>query len=398
MDRQPEDSRESPDEAGVDKAAGEVLDAVVSRHADSRVGPVPGAVVLVARHGTVALHRAYGQAQTHRDGEPLEVPRPMRPDTVFDVASVTKIAVTTPALMRLVADELVELDAPVSALLPVFSGEGKAGVLVRDLLSHRAGLWEWWPLYLEASGREEAIAAAAELPLRYRVGEARRYSDLSMILAGAIIEAVTGERLDAYARRTIFEPLGMRATGFLPSPELRLRCAATSTGNSYEQHMLATGDPYPTGRRATDFHRWRTHTLVGEAKDGNAHYALRGVGGHAGLFSTASDLARLGQMLLDHGAYRGAQVLPEEVVRECTSPGVDDRQGLGFWTNRRAEVGLGRGGFGHGGFTGAQLFAEPETDLVVVLLTNRTHCPLPYPSIEPLWRDVLATVTASLAG
>jgi len=211
---------------------------------------------------------------------------------------------------------------------------------------------------------------------------------------------VTGERLDAYVQRAIFEPLGLRDMGFLPSAELHASCAATSVGDAYEQQMLATGNPYPTGKQPTDFERWRAHTLVGEVNDGNAHHALKGVAGHAGLFSSARDLARFGQMLLGRGPNPSSTeaFVPAEVISEFASPGVDEGQGLGFWTNRWAEAGLGPGGFGHGGFTGTQLLVDPAADLVVVLLTNRTHQPLPYPSIATLWHAVLATTSNFLRG
>lgn len=385
----------SPGPGGGAKEGGVVgaMDAAVSRHVGApSLGLVPGAVVLVAHRGEIVVQRAYGHAQTNFDGGEQRPPRPMRVDTIFDIASLTKVCATTVAIMHLVAEGHIALDVRVAKFLPEWQKEDRAEVRLRDLLTHRAGLWEWWPLYVEASNRAEAVKAAAGLPLRYAVGAGRHYSDLSMILAGAMVEAVTGERLDAYVRRMIFEPLDLRDTGFLPGAELRARSAATSTGDTYEQHMLATGDPHPTGRRPGDFKRWRTHTLVGEVNDGNAHHVMGGVAGHAGLFSSAGDLARFGQMLLERGvASDGTRILPEEIVAEFTSPGVDEGQGLGFWTNRWAEVELGRGGFGHRGFTGTQLLVDPAMELVVILLTNRTHQALPWPSIKPLWRDVLAT-------
>jgi serine-type D-Ala-D-Ala carboxypeptidase len=359
-------------------------------------GLVPGAVVLVEHRGETLVHRAQGHAQTHFDGAERRAARPVFRDTVFDLASLTKVVVTTTALMRLVAEGRVALDQRVAEFLPGFGARDKAAVRLRDLLTHRAGLWEWWPLYAEASNRDAALGAAAELPLRYPVGESRHYSDLSLILAGAVVEAVTDERLDSYVRREIVEPLGLDDTGFLPEPALRARCAATSLGDAYEQRMLATGDPYPTGKRPTDFQGWRTHTFVGEVSDGNAHHAFGGVAGHAGLFSSARDLARFGRMLCERGATSDGRILPAWVVDEFSSPQVDDNQGLGFWTNRWAEVGLGRGGFGHGGFTGTQLLVDPSLDLVVVLLTNRTHRSLPFPDITPLWRALLAAVRDDL--
>jgi serine-type D-Ala-D-Ala carboxypeptidase len=335
----------------------------------------PGAVVVVERAGEVAGRAAVGHAQTH--GGPR---RPMTAETIFDVASLTKVCATAPVLMHLVAEGALDLEARVGSLIEEFSGPGKNEVRVRDLLTHRAGLWEWWPLYAEAG---DPVAAAAQLPLRYAPGAGRHYSDIGVVIAGTIAERVTGSRIDDLARNLVFEPLGMKSSAFAPSAPAE-RFAATSTADRYERSMLATGDPYPTGRSPEDFNRWRDYTLVGEVEDGNAHHAFAGVAPHAGLFTTADDVVRLGRAVLDGFAGRSSW-LPADAIRTFLEGS------LLFWSDRRADFGLGHGGYGHSGFTGAQLFFDPETDLVVVMLTNRTHrTALPYPSILPAWTAVLA--------
>lgn len=361
---------------------------ILGRHTGS--GPdklFPGCVAVVARAEDVLLHSHRGHAQLRADGRALERPRPVEASTLFDVASLTKVCATTVAAMILVSEGRLEVDEPVCAWIPELREPPKDAITLRHLLSHRAGLWEWWPLYIGTRSPREALLKLVGLPLRYPVDAAKHYSDLGMILAGEVVARAAGEALDTFASRRIFEPLSMRDTCFTPSVELRHRIAATSTGNPHERHMLATGDPYPTGERAENFDGWRTHTLVGECSDANAHHAFEGVAGHAGLFSTATDLGRLGQALLR--ALEGDDALIDPAVLRRFLFEVDPGQGLGFWTDRLGEVDHGRGGFGHSGFTGCELLVDGRRDLVVTLITNRTHHPWPYPDIHTAWRELL---------
>jgi CubicO group peptidase (beta-lactamase class C family) len=384
----------SPEEAGLNPQALEELDGEIC--ASLGTGPergFPGAVLLVARRGVVAKHVAYGYSQTHGGERGLKTPRPMRPDTIFDLASVTKVAATTAAIMRLVEDGRVDIEAPVSDLIPEFSGGGKERVTVRHLLEHRAGLWEWWPLYLHARGREEVIQHIARMDLRYPVGEERHYSDLGFILLGEVVSRVSGEPLDRYVRREIHIPLGMKDTSYLPPVELRERIAATSHGDPYEQRMIRESDPYPVEADPDRFDGWRGYTIVGEVHDGNAFHALGGVSGHAGLFSTAYDLAVFGQVLLNGGSYGEFRLCSPETIKEFTRDRRGEGQGLGFrvW---RMETFVGRQveGFGHPGFTGTRFIVVPELEMAVVLLTNRVHPGLPYGEVEPAWQAVLRGV------
>jgi serine-type D-Ala-D-Ala carboxypeptidase len=348
-------------------------------------GGPPGAVLLAMRGDRVVADRAVGLAQRR---EPGAEERAMRPDTIFDLGSITKVAVTTALVMVLVERGVLDLDAPVSTWIDRFSGPGKDRVTPAHLLTHGAGLWEWWPTYFSASDADAAIEVVCSLELRYRVDSGRHYSDLGFMLLGEIVRRVTGEELDRAARRLIFEPLGMRDTGYRPAPELLGRIAATSRGDAYERRMVATGEPYPVGLDAGTFTRWRERTLVGEVNDGNAHHAFGGVAGHAGLFSTARDLAAFGRALASGGAPVWSRETVETFTRERSDPG----QGLGFWTHRLEAV-TGRAvGFGHSGFPGTELLVAPEEDLVVVLLTNRLHAPGGSRPLEPAWRDVLAGI------
>jgi CubicO group peptidase (beta-lactamase class C family) len=348
-------------------------------------GP-PGAVLLVMRDGAVANERAAGMAQIGARG------RPMRADMIFDLGSITKIAVTTAVVMALVERRVLDLEAPVSCWLDGFTGGGKERVTLTHLLTHRAGLWEWWPVYVTARERAAATDVICSLALRYPVDSARHYSDLSFMLLGEVACRATGEELDRLAARLVFEPLGMGDACFRPPGELRSRIAATSHGDAYERRMIATGDPYPVEVDASRFDRWREHTLVGEVNDCNAHHAFGGVAGHAGLFSSARDLARFGQALAGGGTYRGTRVWNAATVDLFTREHRDPGQGLGFWARRLQ--GASGAGVGHAGFPGTELLVVPDEDLIVVLLTNRLHArgrPLP---LDPAWHKLLRLISA----
>ena len=388
----------SPADAGMDASALARIDETMPDF----IGPdpkdrFPGAVLLVARDGVVVKHAAYGAAQTYDGDRPLPTPRPMTTDTIFDVASITKVAATTAAVMHLVDEGLLDLDAPVARYLPDFQEGAKKAITLRHLLTHRSGIWEWQPTYLHARTQHAAIDYVTDLVLRYGVNEGRHYSDLGFMLLGEIVERVTGQPLKPYVRKTIHEPLGMTNTAYHPAPSLRHRIAATSHGNHYEERMIATGEPYPILGDDHDFDHWRDYTLVGEVNDGNAYYAFEGVAGHAGLFATARDLAVYAQALANGGGYGTKRLWSEGTVSEFTGDQLDHGQGLGFWTHRLDTVdGLGGGAFGHGGFTGTEFLVAPEHGLVVVMLTNRKHPDLPLNSVSPAWEAVLDAVSDAM--
>lgn len=389
-----------PDEVGMDATALRGVDSSV--RAGLGAGPratFPGAVVLVARHGVVVKHAAYGHAQTFSDDRRLPAPRPMDTGTIFDLASVTKVAATTAAVMRLTDERRIHPDDPVARWLPAFGAGEKAAITVRHLLTHTSGLWEWQPVYLHADNPGAAIHYINDLPLRYRVGAARHYSDLNFMLLGEIVRRETGQSLPRYVRERVHGPLGMTDTGFTPARRHpAARFAATSFGNPYERNMIATGDPYPIlgGVGVDDFAGWRRHTLIGEVNDGNSAYAYRGVAGHAGLFGTALDLAVYCQLLANGGAYGPRRLIGEATVAEFTAEQLPG-QGLGFWTDRFAEVpSLRTGGFGHSGFTGTEFTVDPRRGLVLVLLTNRCHPNLPLDSVGEVWTGVCDAVGRSL--
>jgi CubicO group peptidase (beta-lactamase class C family) len=396
-------------------------DSLVSDWVDAE--RVPGAVLLVIRDGSPVLERAYGWAQLYEYGEGqygaresersgrtseagirrLGEPRPMTIETVFDLASVTKVMATTLAIMDLVDRGRLELDAPVHRYLADFTGGGKERITLRHLLTHRSGLEQWLPVYYHASDADAAYAYIRDVPLKWDVGKGRHYSDLGFMLLGRIVEQVSQESLDAYLTARFYGPLGLAATGFRPSstagPAAAHRFAATSHGNPYERRMVhdstfgerrmvhdstfgyrIEGDP-------DTWNGWRRYTLVGAVNDGNAYHAFAGVAGHAGLFSSARELGVLLQLVLDRGSHGGRRYLPAEVIDAFLQP-AGEGQALGWRIPAYAPA----GSFSHTGFTGTFVLGVPERRLGIVLLTNRQNVGIDergyYPDVRPLRRAV----------
>jgi serine-type D-Ala-D-Ala carboxypeptidase len=377
---------------------------------------VPGAVLLVSRGDRVLLERAYGSAQLYEYGtgqygdsqggknhpdalRRLDDPPPMTSGTVFDLASVTKVMATTFAVMMLVDEGALDLEAPLHSYLPDFRGGAKDRITLRHLLTHRAGLEQWKPTYYHATTPAEAYTFIRDLPLAWEVGEARHYSDLGFMLLGLTVEKVTGGRLDAFLQERLYGPLGLDQTGFRPISANGAATggpsgpfAATSHGNPFERRMVydstfgyrISGDP-------TAWNGWRRRTLLGEVNDGNSYHAFRGVAGHAGLFSTAADLQVLLQLLLNRGRYDGRRYISAEVVdRFLESTGND--QALGWQTPGYAPP----TSFAHTGFTGTFVWGVSKLGLGVVLLTNRQNLGVDaggsYSDVGPLQRAVVAAL------
>lgn len=305
---------------------------------------------------------ASGWARLPSDGTPGV---PMAPDHMLDLASVTKLAATTAITMRLVAFGDLRLDDPVHRHLPDFRSDGKEDVTVEQLLTHTAGLRPWWPLYAATDGpRSEAIRLVQELPLAYQPGRGWTYSDLGMILLGAVIEEVTALRLDEAYEQIVAEPLGLSARF---GPVVPGRAATSADSDGYEYAMLATNEPHPVGIPPARFSRWRDRHLRGEVNDGNTEHALDGVAGHAGLFAGVEDLLTYGTSLCE-GSF-----VPQEVVDRFLTPHPEHpEQALGGFLGRAGEVRY----LQHPGFTGTFLAIAPDTGVVVAGGATRLHGPL----------------------
>jgi uncharacterized protein YbbC (DUF1343 family) len=342
---------------GLDPSRLARIDALVEEAMAARL--LPGAVVLVGQGDRVVYERAYG----HRAVEPA--PEPMTLDTIFDLASLTKVVATSTAVMQLVEQGRLRLTDRVAALLPGFERHGKADITVRHLLAHTGGLRPDVDLAEEWEGRDTALELArAEVPVA-RPGERFIYSDIGFFVLGAIVERVSGEPLDVYVRRHVFEPLGMRDTLFRPGQTLLARVAPTERCAFMDEWPCRTKEAPP---------------LRGVVHDPTTR-RMGGVAGHAGLFSTAHDLARFARMLLRGGEIGGTRVLAPLTVAKmaspATPPGMAAVRGLGWdldtsFSSNRGEL-LPIGSFGHTGFTGTSLWMDPHSGLFVVFLSSRLH-------------------------
>ncbi|MEY4546970.1 MAG: hypothetical protein RL685_3165, partial [Pseudomonadota bacterium] len=247
---------------------------------------MPGCVIVIGRQSGVLFHRAYGQRAL------VPAPAPMTEDTIFDIASLTKAMVTATLLQKLIEQRQLRLDDRVARHLPEFAANGKGEVTVRQLLLHTAGLPIVNPLSDYAAGPAAGLARVFEQKLEAAPGQKYVYGDLGYITLGALLERVTGERLDQLARREIFEPLGMWETGYLPPISQRFRIAPTE---------IAQERPIPL--------------IHGEAHDPRA-WLLGGVAGNAGVFATADDVARFARMMLGEGVLDGVRILSRASVQE----------------------------------------------------------------------------------
>ncbi len=305
-------------------------------------------------------------------------PEQLRDTALFDIASCTKGIATTGCLMTLVGQGEITLDDP----LAHYRISPDPRITLRQLLTHRAGLVEWQPLYLASGSRDEAIDLAARLPLHYGVDEARHYSDLGFVLLGAVVETVTGQRLDAAVASLVTGPLGMQHTGF--GPVEPSSAVAYGHGDDIEQAMIRDGEPYPVTLDTTRTATFRDGWIRGEVSDGNAFHAMNGVSGHAGLFATLDDVTRFATALVDGSSLWSSATLDQFLV-----PG-DDGQAMGFWWLPAA----GGPAYGHPGFTGARFLVDRARASVAVLLSNRLHVMEPGqrvpPDITPVWLDYLA--------
>ncbi|MGH9729935.1 MAG: glycoside hydrolase family 3 N-terminal domain-containing protein [Candidatus Acidiferrales bacterium] len=331
------------------KPAFELLDRGVSDHS------FPGGVLAVGWRGQLVEH-AFGRL-TYDAKSPK-----VRDATIYDVASLTKPVVTTSAIMTLVAEGRVDLDAPVSRYLPEWVSGPKVSqqagwrkkVTVSDLLMHTSGLPAHREFYKDTKGQEAILKRANAEPLVAEPGTKVEYSDLGFMLLGEIVERLTGETLEQFARENIFAPLGMNHSYFNPPRALRTQIAPTENDAAF-----------------------RKRQLQGEVDDGNA-FAMGGVAGHAGLFTTAQDVSVFAQMLLNGGVYAQRRIFTRDIIEEFTARVTmgNSARALGWdvpTENSSSGHYMSRHAYGHNGFTGTSIWIDPDKQLFVILLTNRVY-------------------------
>ncbi|MGI8981736.1 MAG: serine hydrolase domain-containing protein [Pirellulaceae bacterium] len=343
----------SPAEAGLSAAKLQQIDAIVQEGLDQK--KMPGCVVLVGRRDKIVLLKAYGNKRLEPAAEPMTT------DTVFDVASLTKPIATATSVMILVDKGKLKLDEPVATYLPDFAANGKEKVIVRQLLIHTSGLIPDNSIKDYDDGADEALKRVLALKLQTPPGERFAYSDMNYVVLGELIKKIAGKNVHKYSQEHIFQPLGMKETTYLPGDVLKHRAA-------------------PTQQREG---KW----MQGEVHDPRA-YKLGGIAGHAGLFSTAEDLAIYANMMLRRGERGGKRILSEDAWKQMTSPNkvparrnkgaeYEGLRGLGWDMKTGYSINRGESSspaaFGHGGFTGTAIWIDPEKDLFLIFLSNRVH-------------------------
>ena len=328
----------------------------------------PGGVLWLERNGT-AYHKAFGRRAL------VPACEPMTEDTIFDVASLTKVVATTPAVMLLVERGQVKLAAAVTNYIPEFTGDGKEAVTVRQLLTHTSGLPPDIETKSDWHGQAEAVKKACALKLQAKPGTAFKYSDINFFLLGEIVQRVSGTPLEIFVQREIYMPLKMTDTGFLPSPEKLFRVAPTEVVTERRSPTRHDQDSNVELAGPETGVPWR-----GVVHDPTARQ-MGGVAGHAGLFTTASDLARYARMLVNLGELDGVRLFKPETVRRMTSvqtpPEMAARRGLGWdidsgFSGPRGDV-FPIGSYGHTGWTGGSLWIDPFSKTFVIFLSNRNH-------------------------
>jgi serine-type D-Ala-D-Ala carboxypeptidase len=358
---------------------------------------IPGAVIQIKKDGKVLYKQAYGYAQKYDiNHQLLNPPVPMNTATLFDMASLTKVIGTTTSIMLLVDRGLIKVDDPVGKYIAAFDTGAKKQITLRNLLSHTAGLIEWYPLFYFSHDKQTTYKLIGELPLKYPVGKQRRYSDLGFILLQEIIEKVSGMPLDKFEKQNIFIPLGMTHTMYNPLQHGRTtNIAATSLGNPYETRMVYDSSlGYSVkGLDPKSWNGWRKYVLKGEVNDGNAWYANGGIAGSAGLFSTVDDIQKLVDMLMNKGKVGNKQFISAAVIDSFF---VKDQfnNGLGWMMDTTDSFIKGgpEGTFGHTGFTGTGIMVVPKYNLSIILLINRQNMGLLgsgyYYNVTPVRKEV----------
>ena len=330
-------------------------------------GLTPGAVVIVGHEGKVVYRKAFGS----RSLDPLI--EPMTVDTIFDMASLTKVMATTSSIMRLVQLGQIKLNDPVAKYILEFAQNGKEDVTIRQLLTHYSGLRADLDLKPDWTGQAEAFRMANAEKLVNPPGSTFLYSDINFIVLGELVQRVSGLGLNQYAEAFVFSPLGMTATRYLPPQSWFLRIAPTEKDD--RSGLMLRGVVHdPTARQ------------------------MGGVAGHAGLFSTADDTAKFAQALLNGGSPVWSRLVVEKMTTPQQPPNLTVVRGLGWdidspFSSNRGEL-LPVGSYGHTGFTGTSLWIDPTTDTYIVLLTNAIH--LKQGNVIALRTEVATAVTAAL--
>jgi CubicO group peptidase (beta-lactamase class C family) len=366
-----------------------MIQAEISAFLQERIdaGDFPSAVYLVAEKGEVRFQDTLGYAVV----EPKRIPA--RSDTLYDLASLTKVLVTAPLAVDLINSGKLDLDAPFLDYLRPLDADDKRHISIRQLATHTSGFKAWLPFYMLVGERSEVLGEILRTSLT-QDSRAVVYSDLNFITLMFIIERLLDERIDESSWRMIFEPLGLRDTCFNPPIQLQHRIAASENGNEYERQTCVELGFTATQPEGGTHPALRTHQIWGEVHDGNAYF-MDGVAGHAGLFGTAADVLKMAMHLLEP-QFR-------QLFTTNFTPDASEHRSFGFQLASTAASTAGelmsRQSFGHLGFTGTSLWIDPVKERVFILLTNRTHShPLPFVNINSVRRRFHDLAVTALDG
>ncbi|MFL5573835.1 MAG: serine hydrolase domain-containing protein [Gemmatimonadaceae bacterium] len=357
--------------SGLDTALASKLDKIVKTAIEEAVAP--GVAIAVGRNGHIGYMKGYAYIDWNQPGSPA-----VDTNTLYDLASLTKVIATTTLAMILEENGQLDLNRTVASYLPEFNSPEKAQITVKQILTHSGGLEAGANIYANARGRDQYLQQINARPLEYTPGTNMIYSDWDMIILQLVMERITGKTLDILTTEKIFRPLGMIDTQFHPPLSLRSRIAPTQVDDA------------------------RGGLLWGTVHDENA-WALGGVAGHAGLFSTAKDLALFSMMILNGGeGVNGVRIVkPATIARWTARQGKESTRALG-WDSPEGGSSAGQffspWSFGHTGFTGTSIWIDPEKDLFVVVLTNRVNPTRNNTRHVQLRRDVADAVQQSVLG
>lgn len=375
----------------LDKSYDKNVDSIANKAIEKNI--IPGMVILVTKNNKIIFEKAYGYAQLNESSEfndianplvkKIEKPRKMKEDTLFDLASVTKVASTTQAIMKLVYERKIKVDDLITKYIPEFEKNGKENITIKELLTHTSGLPQWGPSFLYVKNdREKLLQYITELKPIFEKGN-YKYSDFGFMTLGYIIEKVSGKTLDKYVEEEIYKPLGMNNTFYKPLEHgiSKDKIAATSLGNPFEYKMVdETNYPdfgYDTKENQEAFNKfndWRKYTLIGEVNDGNAGMASSGIAGHAGLFSNVEDLAILTQMMLNGGEINNVRIYDKATITEFTKNYIgNNNRGYGFELNAKYMGDNVKNAYGHNGFTGTHVIINPDKNMSFIILTNKQN-------------------------
>lgn len=363
----------NPEEFGFSLEGLEKVDTYIKEQVEDGF---PGAVVMVMKDDHIVFHEAYGYSLKYDGINELDEFISMQSDTMFDLASLSKIYSTTFSIMKLVDDGLIKLDGRVSEYLSGYTGGGRDNITIKMLLSHSSGYVENYYFYKDENGyltrdRDTVYEYVKSIPLDAVPGSVFDYNDLNFIILGLIVEEVSGMRIDEYARLNIYQPLGIEdQVTYIPLQ------------NGINKSMIAATERLGNTRdHSIYFDGIREYTLQGEVHDENTFYCMNEISGHAGLFATSYGLTVLNNLLINGGEYQGVKIYSQETIDNWLVSIYDKKFQLGFWdasiASEKLKSCVSSSTFYHNGWTGTATIVDLENDLSIILLTNKRHSPCP---------------------